>query len=100
MICIFNSSALRHFALDEVRPYFKHDRKLPGADSMKTSIFGRAAFTGETVTAKGGAVRAHNRWYKLNFDCTVTADQMKATAFSYEVGAEIPQDKWEDLGLW
>jgi len=78
----------------------KHDRKLPGADSMKTSIFGRAAFTGETVTAKGGAVRAHNRWYKLTFSCTVTADEMKATAFTYEIGTEIPQDKWDDLGLW
>lgn len=78
----------------------KRDRKLPGAESMKTSIFGRAAFTGEAVTAKGGAVRAHNRWYKLKFDCTVTADQMKATAFTYEIGAEIPQAQWEDLGLW
>jgi len=78
----------------------KRDRKLPGAESMKTSIFGHATFTGETVTAKGGAVRAHNRWYKLKFDCTVTADQMKATAFSYEIGAEISQDQWEKLGLW
>jgi Domain of Unknown Function (DUF930) len=78
----------------------KHDRKLPGAEGMKTSIFGRASFTGEVVTAKGGAVRAHNRWYKLAFNCTVTADQMKATAFTYEIGAEVPQDKWEDLGLW
>ena len=78
----------------------KHDRKLPGADSMKTGIFGRAVFAGDVVTAKGGAVRAHNHWYKLKFDCTVTPDQMKATAFNYEIGAEVPPDKWEDLGLW
>ncbi len=78
----------------------KHDRKLAGAERMKTSIFGRAAFAGDTVTAKGGAVRAKNRWYKLTFNCTVTADQMKATAFTYEIGAEVPQAQWEDLGLW
>jgi len=78
----------------------KHDRKLPGAESMKASIFGRASFTGEAVATKGGAVRAHNHWYKLAFNCTVTADQMKATAFTYEIGAEIPQAQWEDLGLW
>ena len=78
----------------------KHDRKLPGADSMKTGIFGRAVFAGDVVTAKGGAVRARNHWYKLKFDCTVTPDQMKATAFNYEIGAEVPPDKWEDLGLW
>lgn len=78
----------------------KHDRKLPGAESMKTGIFGRASYTGEVVTAKGAAVRARNHWYKLAFNCTVTADQMKATAFTYEIGAEIPQAQWEDLGLW
>ena len=78
----------------------KHDKKLPGADRMKTSIFGRAAFANNAVTAKGGAVKAHDHWYKLKFDCTVTPDQMKATAFTYEIGDEIPRGQWEDLGLW
>jgi Domain of Unknown Function (DUF930) len=41
----------------------KHDRKLPGADRLKTGIFGRAAFVNNVVTAKGGAVKAKNRWY-------------------------------------
>jgi hypothetical protein len=78
----------------------KHDRKLPGADRLKTGIFGRAAFVNNVVTAKGGAVKAKNRWYKLAFSCTVTPDQMTATAFTYEIGTEIPQAQWEDLGLW
>jgi hypothetical protein len=43
----------------------KHDKKLPGADRLKTSIFSAAVF-------------------KLKFNCTVTADQMKATVFTYE----------------
>jgi predicted outer membrane repeat protein len=78
----------------------KHDKKLPGADRMKTSIFARATFSSNSVTTKGGAVKAHDHWYKLKFDCTVTPDQMKATAFTYEIGVEIPRDQWEDLGLW
>ena len=78
----------------------RKDKKLPGADRLKTGIFGRAAYVENEITAKGGAVKAKNRWYKLAFSCTVTSDQMKATAFTYEIGAEIPQNKWEDLGLW
>jgi predicted outer membrane repeat protein len=78
----------------------KHDKKLPGADRLKTSIFARATFLNNEVTTKGGAVKAHDHWYRLKFDCTVTADQMKAIAFTYEIGAEIPKSDWENLGLW
>ena len=77
------------------------DKKLPGADRMKTSIFGPAQFiNGTEVKAKGGAVRAKDHWYAVSFDCMVTADQMKATAFTYQLGKEIPKDQWENLGLW
>lgn len=78
----------------------RRDGKLPKADRLKTSIMGRAAFSGTQVTAKGGAVRAKSHWYKLKFSCTVSPDQMKALSFTYEIGPEIPEDKWEDLGLW
>jgi hypothetical protein len=30
----------------------------------------------------------------------VTPDQMKALSFTYELGAEIPETKCDDLGLW
>lgn len=77
------------------------DKTVPGADRMKTSIFGRAEFSnGTEVKAKGGAVRAKDHWFQLSFDCVVTADQMKATSFSYKLGREIPKAEWEELGLW
>jgi hypothetical protein len=77
------------------------DKTLPGADRMKTGVLGTAAFTGGTrVTTKGGAVRAKHRWYRLSFNCTVTADQMKATAFTYTIGPEIPKETWDEIGLW
>lgn len=78
----------------------RREGKLPKADRLKTSISGRAAFTGTQVAAKGGAVRAKSHWYGLQFTCDVTPDQMKALSFTYEIGKEIPEDKWEDLGLW
>jgi Domain of Unknown Function (DUF930) len=78
----------------------RRDKRLPHADRINTGVFGPAAFDGTVVTAKGGAVRAKGRWFALKFECTVTADQMKATSFTYELGAEIPETKWETYGLW
>ena len=82
--------------LDAVR----RDPRLRGADRMKTSIFSRAVLKGTLLTAKGGAVRANNRWYALSFTCTLTPDYMKATSFFFELGAEIPRQRWEQYDLW
>jgi hypothetical protein len=78
----------------------RRDRHLPQADRLKTGIAGAAVFDGTVVTAKGGAVRAKGHWYALKFICNVTNDQMKATSFTYELGQEIPETKWEAYGLW
>lgn len=78
----------------------RREGKLPKADRLKTSITTRAAFNGTQVAVKGGAVRAKSHWYSVKFKCDVTPDQMKALSFTYELGAEIPEAKWDDLGLW
>ena len=78
----------------------RKERTLPHADRMQSDVLGHATFTGTRVTTTGGAVRANHKWYRLTFDCTVTADQMKATAFTYKLGPEIPREKWDDIGLW
>jgi hypothetical protein len=78
----------------------RRDGKLPKADRLKTSITTPATFTGTQVAAKGGAVRAKSHWYALKFKCDVTPDQLQALSFTYEIGKEIPEEKWEDLGLW
>ena len=81
-------------------PKIAADKKLPGADSIETGALSSAVVAGTKVTVKGGAIRAKHKWYKLSFDCTVTSDQMKATAFTYSIGAEIPEAQWEKVGLW
>jgi hypothetical protein len=78
----------------------RHDRKLPGTDRVMTGAGGRATYTGTQVSSKSGAVRAKSRWYELKFKCDVTPDQLKALTFTYEIGKEIPEAKWENLGLW
>jgi len=82
--------------IDEIR----RNKTLAKADRLKTGIFKPAAFDGKIVAASGGAVRANSHWYALKFTCAVTPDQMKATSFAYELGKEIPEVEWDELGLW
>jgi Domain of Unknown Function (DUF930) len=78
----------------------RRDKRLPGADRLKTGVAGAALFDGSVVTAKAGAVHAKGRWYALKFTCAVTSDRMKAVSFTYELGQEIPEAKWDAYGLW
>ncbi len=78
----------------------RRDKRLAKADRLMPDTFKRARFSDQVVTAKGAAVRANNHWYALTFECTVSEDQMKALAFTYVVGDEIPPDTWEQVGLW
>lgn len=73
---------------------------LKGVDRVTTTIQKPATFKDNVVTAKGGAVRAKNHWYFLDFTCAVSDDQMRAKSFDYKLGTEIPEGKWEDFGLW
>ncbi|MBA2127738.1 hypothetical protein DLM45_16120 [Hyphomicrobium methylovorum] len=74
--------------------------KLKGVDRLKSGSLSPAHFKDNKVTANGAAVRAGHHWYELKYTCTVTDDQMRATSFDFKLGAEIPEDKWEDYGLW
>ncbi|MEO8651285.1 MAG: DUF930 domain-containing protein [Hyphomicrobiaceae bacterium] len=76
------------------------EKRLRGADRMKTSIFSRALLQGTTLNAKGGAVRMKGHWYAMGFTCTLTDNFLKATTFSYDLGAEIGKKDWDRLGLW
>ena len=67
---------------------------------MKTSIFSRAVLNGTILVAKGGAVRANNQRYALSFTCNLTPDFMRATSFTFQLGAEIPKQRWDGYGLW
>jgi hypothetical protein len=48
----------------------------------------------------GGAFRSRGKWYQFSFTCRSSADYMKVLSFRYQLGAVIPEDKWETYGLF
>lgn len=54
---------------------------------------------GMTLLAPGGAFRSRRKWYGIAFKCTVAADFSGVTAFSFKLGAAIPEDQWDDHNL-
>lgn len=78
----------------------KGDKRLARVDRVMPDTFQRAKIVEGVLKAKGAAVRANSHWYKLTFDCTLSDDQLKVTAFTYEVGKEIPPEEWDEIGLW
>ena len=55
---------------------------------------------GDTIRGDGGAFRSHGQWYRFSFSCTTTPDRLKILSFDYRVGEKIPEDKWNEYGLW
>ena len=55
---------------------------------------------GDTIVGKGGAFRSHGQWYQFSFSCKTSPDHLKILSFDYRVGERIPEDKWNDYGLW
>jgi hypothetical protein len=78
----------------------RHDPRLRHADRMKTGILAPPTLQGTLLSAKGGAVRANHHWYAIKFTCQLSNDFLRATSFSFELGQEIAQNKWETYGLW
>lgn len=82
--------------IDKIRK----DKRVAKADRVKTSIFSQASFADNTVSTKGGAVRSNKQWFHLSFTCHLDAELKHAKDFVFEIGAIIPENDWEDLGLW
>ncbi len=55
---------------------------------------------GDTIKGNGGAFRSRGEWYQFSFTCKTTPDRLKILSFDYQVGEKIPEDKWNDYGLW
>ena len=53
-----------------------------------------------TIVAKGGAFRSRKKWYELSYTCTAAPDHLSVISFSYNIGSEIPENKWASYGLW
>ncbi len=87
-----DAEAMQRIGRSKSNP-FRPDRALTAAVSD-------AVIKGDTMKGEGGAFRHRKQWYQFSFTCTVTPDRMKIKAFDFQVGAAIPEDKWEGYGLW
>jgi hypothetical protein len=58
-----------------------------------------AQVSGDLVDAGGAAFRSGASWYGLRFRCRLMADHTAVVAFEFEVGAAVPEEKWEAFNL-
>ena len=54
---------------------------------------------GTVLNVPKAAFRAGGAWYNLSFRCTVDADALRVTAFSFKVGAPVPRTQWRQRGF-
>ena len=52
-----------------------------------------------SMEAKGAAVHAGGKWYRLSFSCGATIDLSRVASFAFKLGRPIPQREWEQNSL-
>ncbi len=70
------------------------------ADRAVIEAASPAAIEGSTASGDGAAVRVGGHWFHFRYRCTATDDHMRVTDIDVEVGGEIPEEQWAELGLW
>jgi hypothetical protein len=55
---------------------------------------------GDRMSGSGAALRSKGKWYQFEFTCEAAPDRLKVESFTYQVRGEIPEDEWEQFGLW
>jgi hypothetical protein len=68
-------------------------------DSMEAAAFAETKVTGLTVIAPGAAYRSRQKWYEAKFSCSVAADYLQVTEFSFSLGDPIPESEWDSHNL-
>jgi hypothetical protein len=69
-------------------------------DRAKSDVVTPPKHLGDTLIGNGGAFRSEGHWYQFSFSCKASPDHLKVLSFSYQVGAMIPEAKWDSYGLW
>jgi hypothetical protein len=69
-------------------------------DRVVANAVSQPAIDGTVITAPGSAFRSKGKWYRFSFTCKTSPDRMKVLNFHYQLGAEIPEEKWTAYGLW
>ena len=91
LVQLCDYTAMQH--IRKAKGDFRPDRVV--ADGAKDPTFDK-----NTVIANGAAFRSRGKWYSLTFRCTAQPDNLNVVSFKYEIGGEIPEEKWASYGLW
>ena len=70
------------------------------ADRAVMDAISPAEIKGGKMRGGGAAFRSHGAWYRFSFTCETSPDHLKVLSFSYSIGDKIPEEKWEQYGLW
>lgn len=84
----------------ETMARMKKDKGPHRPDRAVVNAVSDPVLNGNTVTGDGGAFRSKGKWYRYSFTCQATADHKSVSAFSYTVGNPIPEEQWENYGLY
>jgi hypothetical protein len=76
------------------------DKKTYRPDRVVIEAMSPPKVAGDKMSGTGAALRSKGKWYRFEFSCEAAPDRLKVQSFSYEVGDEIPEEKWERFGLW
>ena len=68
-------------------------------DTLVSYAMSDPLMAGLTFTALGGAFRSRRQWYQVAFECTASSGLDGVTAFSFKLGAAIPESEWEAHNL-
>ncbi|WP_421760333.1 DUF930 domain-containing protein [Devosia sp.] len=58
-------------------------------DVVMAEAYARSEITSTRLAASGAIFRSGERWYGLAFDCTLSDDLTRVTAFSYRLGTDV-----------
>jgi hypothetical protein len=76
------------------------DSKKFSPDRVVAAATAEPKVDGNALHSVGAAFRSKGAWYSLTYDCKTSDDHMDVLSFDYEIGDEIPEDKWSAFGLW
>ena len=76
------------------------DKKAYRPDRIVIEAISTPKIAGDKMSSAGAALRSKGKWYQFEFSCEAERDRLKVQSFSYEIGNEIPEEKWEGFGLW
>ncbi len=76
------------------------DKKGYRPDRVVAGATAEAKVEGDQIQGEGAAFRSKGKWYRLSYVCKTSDDHMDVLDFDYQIGDAIPEDKWDQYGLW